>query len=303
MAVEGNPGDPYVNPQGDPDATRIDPPQPLPPPPGPPPSGPPSGPRGGGPAGSGGFDPEPVSPRIPDGGQGGGGNRTKILAGIAAAVVVLGGVAVAITRSGGDDSSTASSATDTGADTGEDTGGDTGEDTGGDTGEDTGGGGAGGTTARTPEEEQLLTMISPQYRSKCEKEDKDNQEPGAIAALVCDAPRGFYLAIESYGSNADFKSAFEGYAGGAPEGNCAASWDVRQIWFYDQKDGASVNDGTPVGDLFCFTNTKDIVSTNDGNSMFWTDNSRRSIAFLIGNGGTTKGEAFGAWHELARPPA
>ena len=271
--------------------------EPPPPPPPPPPPEQPGQPQPG---------PQQAD-TLPGGDPGGGGksSRGKIIAGVAAAIVVLGGVGAAIALSGGSDDggSTDGTVTDTTAVT-DDTTGVTDDTTTAITDDTTttDPGSGGGLTAA---EQQLTKFIAPEYRNRCTQEDKDNQEPGATAALVCDAPRGFYLAIESFDNPSDFKSAFNGYADNFPAtDNCAGSWDVSQTWFWnpDKDGGADIATGERVGGLLCFTNTKDLVGSNDGNSMFWTDDSRSAIAFMIGNGGTSKGEAFEAWQVVAQPP-
>lgn len=225
-----------------------------------PPTEPPDRPRGGQPPppprpGS----PPPRQPRRPkEPVESGGEKRGKIIAG-AAVVAVLATVGIAVLAAGGGGSTSTTSES---------------------------------TSSPPPPppptpEEKLKEMIAAKYRN-CSQEQQKYREAGANAGLVCDAPPGFYLVLESYRSQSDLNAAFGQYAEGFSTGSCTKDWDVRGTWYYDRPNDT-------IGKVTCYHND------DGGETLYWTDDSRRAIAFLDSDGETSQSATVSAWRQLNQP--
>ena len=243
---------------GDPNATQIasrgsgsgsgggggnEPPPPAPPPP---------------------PEPAPRQPAQPLGAGGGGkkgGNRGKILAGVAAAVVVLGGVAAAITLSGGDSgggTTDTSAGTDTvGTDSTDLT--DTTDvvDT-TDIGDDQG------------NTDALALAVKPKVRATCVDEKEKFFEEGAIAGLTCTGRNDSTVIVEQFPDNKTALQVFKDRDGGVPQGGpCREKWNTQSTW--TNPDGSVTK-----GKIACYD------TTEDTGQVVWTAPEHRALGFVIG---------------------
>lgn len=199
----------------------------------------------------------PTEPDQPD--RRDGGNRGKIIAGVAAAVLVLGGIGAAVGLSGGDSDPPPPEPTPEEEDP---------------------------PPPPTPDE-KLKELIAAKYRD-CTQEQERFREEGANAGLVCDAPPGFSVTIESYTSSSDLRAAFLEYARGRPTGICAEKWGVRGTWYFNRPKEI-------IGDVTCYQNDE------GGESLYWTDDNRLAIAFLDSDGATSEDAILSAWGKLSQP--
>lgn len=262
-AVPPPPGDETSASAADPDATRprsggsgAEPPPPTPPPP---------------------PSPEPARPVGGSSGAKGGGNRGRILAGVAAAVVVLGGIGLAIGLGGGGDGGDTDPSTSTSAstDSTDTSSTDSTDTTSTDTTDVT-------TTTDPSNPEALAEAIKPKVRSTCVEEKEKFFEEGAIAGLTCVGRNNSTVIVEQFPDNKTALETFKARDGGAKQGGpCLEEWNTQSTW--TNPDGTVTK-----GKIACY-------DTDQGTGqVVWTSPEHRALGFVIGED-LSNTELINAW--------